>query len=302
MAEKLNLKKLAFIGGGAMGEAIIKGITGASLMDPAAVFVGAHRQERADYLHETYGVTGLVDNQEAVRDADMVVLAIKPQMVDSVLDAKLAAAVNKNAVILSIMGSVTIEKIAGIFKGHSIIRTMPNTPLAVGAGMTAIAAGEGVPEEAVQAAEQIFGVKPAIEEEPTEKKCEKCKHFNKRPDEFPCSECFCDDTRFEKAVDEAVNLVDDSDGASFTVISCGGNVDIKISNSKNRTKVKEILKGLKCTDEASNLTSAYEVVKTMRETGGDDLLHVIIFTDGSGAETAGEYVQKKRPHVRRMEH
>lgn len=157
MAEKLNLKKLAFIGGGAMGEAIIKGITGASLMDPAAIFVGAHRQERADYLHETYGVTGLVDNQEAVRDADMVVLAIKPQMVDSVLDAKLAAAVNKNAVILSIMGSVTIEKIAGIFKGHSIIRTMPNTPLAVGAGMTAIAAGEGVPEEAVQAAEQIFG-------------------------------------------------------------------------------------------------------------------------------------------------
>ena len=157
MAEKLNLKKLAFIGGGAMGEAIIKGITGASLMDPAGVFVGAHRQERADYLHETYGVTGLVDNQEAVRDADMVVLAIKPQMVDSVLDAKLAAAVNKNAVILSIMGSVTIEKIAGIFKGHSIIRTMPNTPLAVGAGMTAIAAGEGVPEEAVQAAEQIFG-------------------------------------------------------------------------------------------------------------------------------------------------
>ena len=157
MAEKLNLKKLAFIGGGAMGEAIIKGITSASLMDPAAVFVGAHRQERADYLHETYGVTGLVDNQEAVRDADMVVLAIKPQMVDSVLDAKLAAAVNKNAVILSIMGSVTIEKIAGIFKGHSIIRTMPNTPLAVGAGMTAIAAGEGVPEEAVQAAEQIFG-------------------------------------------------------------------------------------------------------------------------------------------------
>jgi len=157
VAEKLNLKKLAFIGGGAMGEAIIKGITGASLMDPAAVFVGAHRQERADYLHETYGVTGLVDNQEAVRDADMVVLAIKPQMVDSVLDAKLAAAVNKNAVILSIMGSVTIEKIAGIFKGHSIIRTMPNTPLAVGAGMTAIAAGEGVPEEAVQAAEQIFG-------------------------------------------------------------------------------------------------------------------------------------------------
>jgi pyrroline-5-carboxylate reductase len=157
MAEKLNLKKLAFIGGGAMGEAIIKGITGAGLMDPAAIFVGAHRQERADYLHETYGVTGLVDNCEAVRDADMIVLAIKPQMVDSVLRGALVSAVPGKAVILSIMGSVTIDKIAGIFKGHPVIRTMPNTPLAAGAGMTAIAPGNGVSEEAVKTAEQIFG-------------------------------------------------------------------------------------------------------------------------------------------------
>ena len=55
------------------------------------------------------------------------------------------------------MGSVTIEKITGIFKGHPVIRTMPNTPLAVGAGMTAIAPGNGVSEEAVKTAEQIFG-------------------------------------------------------------------------------------------------------------------------------------------------
>ena len=157
MAEKLNLKKLAFIGGGAMGEAIIKGITGAKLMDPAAIYVGAHRQERAEYLHETYGVTGLVDNSEAVKDADMIVLAIKPQMVDSVLLGALVSAVPGKAVIVSIMGSVTIEKIAGIFKGHPIIRTMPNTPLAVGAGMTAIAPDAGVSEEAVKTVTQIFG-------------------------------------------------------------------------------------------------------------------------------------------------
>lgn len=157
MAEKLNLKKLAFIGGGAMGEAIIKGITRAGLMDPAAIFVGAHRQERADYLHDTYGVTALTDNAEAVKNAEMVVLAIKPQMVDSALDKTLAAAVDRNAVILSIMGSVTIEKIANIFKGHAVIRTMPNTPLAVGAGMTAIAPGDNVPDAAVQTALKIFG-------------------------------------------------------------------------------------------------------------------------------------------------
>ncbi len=157
MAEKLSLKKLAFIGGGAMGEAIIKGMTGACLMDPAAIYVGAHRPERAVYLHNTYGVTGVVDNKEAVRDADMVILAIKPQMVDSALDAGLAEAVGRKAVIVSIMGSVTIEKIAGIFKGNPVIRTMPNTPLAVGAGMTAIAPGAEVSEDAVQAVQQIFG-------------------------------------------------------------------------------------------------------------------------------------------------
>ncbi|MBQ8920393.1 MAG: pyrroline-5-carboxylate reductase [Acidaminococcaceae bacterium] len=140
-----------------MGEAIIKGMTGAGLMDPASIWVGAHRQERAAYLQETYGVTAVIDNTEAVKGADMVILAIKPQMVDSVLDAALAEAVEEKAVIVSIMGSVTIEKIAGIFKGHSVIRTMPNTPLAVGAGMTAIAPGAGVPADAVQAAEQIFG-------------------------------------------------------------------------------------------------------------------------------------------------
>ena len=75
MAKKLKLKKLAFIGGGAMGEAIIKGITGAKLMAPAAIYVGAHRPERAAYLHATYGVTGVTDNREAVRDTDMVILA-----------------------------------------------------------------------------------------------------------------------------------------------------------------------------------------------------------------------------------
>jgi len=157
VAEKLNLKKLAFIGGGAMGEAIIKGITSAKLLNPGDIFVGAHRQERAEYLHTAYGITGVVDNRAAVKDADMVILAIKPQMVDSVLDSALVASVPDSAVILSIMGSVTIEKISGIFSGHPVIRTMPNTPLAVGAGMTAIASGPGVCENALCIAEQIFG-------------------------------------------------------------------------------------------------------------------------------------------------
>ena len=157
MTAALHAQKVAFIGGGAMGEAIIKGITAAGLLPAESVFVGAHRAERAEYLHNTYGVTGLVDNCEAVRDADLVILAIKPQMVDSALTPDVAQALKKDATVLSIMGSVTIARVAGLFPGHAVIRTMPNTPLAVGAGMTAIAPGEGVREEALEDAKTIFG-------------------------------------------------------------------------------------------------------------------------------------------------
>lgn len=157
MTAALHAQKVAFIGGGAMGEAIIKGIPAAGLLPAESVFVGAHRAERAEYLHNTYGVTGLVDNCEAVRDADLVILAIKPQMVDSALTPDVAQALKKDATVLSIMGSVTIARVAGLFPGHAVIRTMPNTPLAVGAGMTAIAPGEGVREEALEDAKTIFG-------------------------------------------------------------------------------------------------------------------------------------------------
>lgn len=153
---RLELKKIAFIGGGAMGEAIIKGMVGAGLLGAADIHVGAHRQERADYLNREYGVTGVIDNLAAVRGADMVVLAIKPQMVDEVLDRELVEAVSGDTVIVSIMGSVPIARLQEIFPGRPVVRTMPNTPLAVGAGMTAIAPAEGVDEAAVAAVERIF--------------------------------------------------------------------------------------------------------------------------------------------------
>ena len=61
---------------------------------------------------------------------DMVIIAIKPQMADSVLSEELARAMPPETVIVSIMGSVPIAKIVGFFPGHPVIRTMPNTPLA----------------------------------------------------------------------------------------------------------------------------------------------------------------------------
>ena len=74
--EKINLNKIAFIGGGAMAEAIIKGIIGSGLVAGESIAVGEHTAERCTYLNESYGVKATTDNKEAVRDADLVIFAV----------------------------------------------------------------------------------------------------------------------------------------------------------------------------------------------------------------------------------
>ena len=72
-------------------------------------------------------------------------------------------------------------------------------------------------------------------------------------------------TRLERAIEEAKNMVDDAGATSFTVITAGGTTDIRISNSKDKGKVKKALNAISCTDEEGSLTSAYDIVRTMQE-------------------------------------
>ncbi len=149
--------KVAFIGGGAMAEAIIKGITGSGFIPGSEITVGEHTQQRCDYLMKNYGVEAYTDNNKAVADADLVLLAIKPQVAPKALTAELVQHVKKSAWILSIMGSVSIDMLHGYLPGFPVVRTMPNTPLAVGEGMTAICCDEHVTEEMLTMAKAIFG-------------------------------------------------------------------------------------------------------------------------------------------------
>lgn len=154
--KSLAVKKVAFVGGGAMAEAIIKGIIGSGLLAPASVYVGEHTQQRCDYLHTTYGVNAMTDNCAAVAEADLVIFAVKPQVAPVALNAELLASFKKEAWVLSIMGSVTLEQLHRYAPGFPIIRTMPNTPLAVGAGMTAICCDDAVTEAMKADANAIF--------------------------------------------------------------------------------------------------------------------------------------------------
>ena len=140
-----------------MAEAIIKGIIGSGLIAGENIAVGEHTSERCTYLNETYCVKATTDNKEAVRDADLVIFAVKPQVAPVALTSDLVAEFKKSAWVLSIMGSVTIEMLHGYAPNFPVIRTMPNTPLAVGAGMTAICRDENATDEMLEIAKAIFG-------------------------------------------------------------------------------------------------------------------------------------------------
>ena len=140
-----------------MAEAIIKGIIGSGLIAGENIAVGEHTAERCTYLNETYGLKATTDNKEAVRDADLVIFAVKPQVAPVALTSDLVAEFKKSAWVLSIMGSVTIEMLHGYAPNFPVIRTMPNTPLAVGAGMTAICRDENATDEMLEIAKAIFG-------------------------------------------------------------------------------------------------------------------------------------------------
>ena len=152
----LQAKKIAFIGGGAMAEAIIKGVLGGGLIAASDIYVGNRTQKRCDYLNATYGVQAMTDNQAAVAEADLVIFAVKPQVAPVALTPALMAHVKPSAWVLSIMGSVSIQQLHVYAPGFAVVRTMPNTPLAVGAGMTAICCDEAVTEAMRADAAAIF--------------------------------------------------------------------------------------------------------------------------------------------------
>ena len=152
----LQVQKIAFVGGGAMAEAIIKGILAGGLLAAENIFVGNRTQKRCDYLKEKYGINAMTDNKAAVAEADLVIFAVKPQVAPVALTPELVAAMKKDAWVLSIMGSVSIAQLHAYAPGYPVIRTMPNTPLAVGAGMTAICCDEDVTEAMHADAAAIF--------------------------------------------------------------------------------------------------------------------------------------------------
>lgn len=137
----LNDKQLVLIGGGNMGEAILKGLIAAQLVKPQQVTVTDVIEARLAYLRETYTVRALADNVKAVAQADLIVLAVKPQDVVHTIEG-IASAVHDDQVLISIAAGVSTAKIETAFgRPVRVVRVMPNTPALVLAGAAGLCAG-----------------------------------------------------------------------------------------------------------------------------------------------------------------
>jgi len=150
-------KRVGFIGGGNMGEALIKGLLGANLVPPTMITATDVRGERCSQLTRQFSIAAHGDNVRCVRDADVVLLAVKPQIMAEVL-REIAPAVGPQHLLISIAAGVSTGTIrSGLGKDARIIRVMPNTPALVLQGATAIAKGKGLGPDDLGTAEEIFG-------------------------------------------------------------------------------------------------------------------------------------------------
>ena len=152
----LEGKTLGFVGAGAMGEALIKGIVEAGLVSPASVHAFDPRAERMAELSQRYGIRWAKSNTEVVREADVVILAVKPQIMGAVLD-ELRPALGRRALLISIAAGVSTARLRETLGAEArLIRVMPNTPALVLEGVTAIAKGQGLEPGDLETAEELF--------------------------------------------------------------------------------------------------------------------------------------------------
>ncbi len=144
------------IGGGNMGEALIKGLIQSRQRRPDQIIVSEPLEARREYLRKEYQISVAGDNQALVKEADNIILAIKPQIMGRVLD-DIKPVVTPDHLVISIAAGVSLATIqAGLPDKIPVIRTMPNTPALVLAGAAAMAPGEYAGPEHMETARGLF--------------------------------------------------------------------------------------------------------------------------------------------------
>lgn len=148
-------RRITFIGAGNMANAIIRGLRRAG--EPASnITATVKRAEKKDELEKTHGIQAGFDNVAAAKNADVVVLAVKPQAMDKVL-VQIAPAIDSSKLVISVAAGVPIAALERrLGAGARVVRAMPNTPALVGLGATAVSGGEHATADDLELAKRLF--------------------------------------------------------------------------------------------------------------------------------------------------
>jgi pyrroline-5-carboxylate reductase len=152
----LKNQTIAVVGAGHMAGALIGGMIRSKLVPGKAIIATRRSADALAELQKKWGVRTSTDNRKAVAEADIVILAVKPQMAKKVMES-LAGVVRKDQLVISVMAGITTAAINKALRADcAVVRAMPNTPCLVDAGATAIAAGAHAGEKDLARAEAVF--------------------------------------------------------------------------------------------------------------------------------------------------
>jgi len=163
----LAQRTIATVGSGVMAEAIITGLLRGRLVDPGQLVASHPRPERRDQLVATHGIRVVASNIEAVAGADVVILAIKPQMLGRV-GREIGPSLEPGQLVLSVLAGATTKALTTALGHDQVVRSMPNTPARLGKGMTVWFATPGVTaDQRAQAAALLgaLGVQLEVDDE-----------------------------------------------------------------------------------------------------------------------------------------
>ena len=150
-------RKIAVLGAGKAGEALIAGVLSSGWRKPSEIAATARHEERLAELAERHGIATTLSNVDAASGAGVVVIAVKPQDIESLL-GEVGGTLTSEQTVISIAAAIPTSLIEGhLAKGVPVVRVMPNTPMTVHEGMAGVAAGAHAEEEHLAATEEVLG-------------------------------------------------------------------------------------------------------------------------------------------------
>lgn len=152
----MKTRRLGFLGAGNMAAALIKGLLHGGVLPAERIITSDVKAERLEHLHTTHGIRTTLDNHALLRESDVLVLSVKPQVIDKVL-TEVGGEVRADQLVVSVAAGVPLEALEGrLPAGSRVVRAMPNMPATVQAGATAIAGGTHASADDLRIARELF--------------------------------------------------------------------------------------------------------------------------------------------------